>query len=254
MPVLNTTGFVLILPYLDQAPLYNRYNFSVQSSSSNPNGRPFPLPGGVGGDTINAPVYQTPLAVYTCPSDTTGGTPYVNGPARRAFTARIAPGAAACCCLRERGTDYSGAYKSVAEIDRGTFGNDGSARIADIVDGTTNTILVGESKQRGKCTGTADTTDNADIFGPFWGAGLHTCCHGYTPRGDVRFTINGRYNTGAPTAPAFQYAWGMGSHHVGGAHFVLGDGSVRFISENVSYVDIFQWLNRPGDRTILGEF
>src|SRR5229473_2794748 len=39
-PVLNTTGFVLLLPYLDQGPMYNAYNFNVASSVSSPYGRP----------------------------------------------------------------------------------------------------------------------------------------------------------------------------------------------------------------------
>ncbi len=254
MPVLNTTGFVLLLPYLDQAPLYNQYNFSVQSSSSNPNSRPFPLPGGVGGDTVNAPVYRQVITAYTCPSDPVGGTAYTSGAGTAGFYSSNGARRSNMLLISGAGNDYSGDWRSIADIDRGPFGNDGAARVADFVDGMTNCILVGESKQRGKCYGAADTTDNADVFGPYWGAGIHTCCHGYTPRGDVRFTVNGRFNTTALTSPAYQYAWGMGSHHVGGAHFLLGDGSVRFISENISYVDVFQWLNRIADRTLTGEF
>jgi prepilin-type N-terminal cleavage/methylation domain-containing protein len=253
-PVLNTTGFVMILPYLDQAPLYNRYNFSVQSSSSSPYSRPHPLPGGVGGDTVNAPVYQTRLAAYMCPSDPVGGFPFTSGPGTNGFYSANAAARSNMLFATGEGTDYSGGWQGSDRTTRGAFGNDGGAKISDITDGTTNTILVGESKQRGKCYGAGDTTDNADVFGPYWGAGLHTCCHGYTPTNDVRFTVNGRFNTTATASPAFQYAWGMGSHHVGGAHFLLGDGSVRFIGENISYVDVFQWLNRPADGRTTGEF
>ena len=35
-PVLNTTGWVFLLPYIDQAPAYNQYNFNVCSSMSSP--------------------------------------------------------------------------------------------------------------------------------------------------------------------------------------------------------------------------
>lgn len=38
MTVLNTTGFVLILPYIDQGPLYNAYNFSSPSTTFDING------------------------------------------------------------------------------------------------------------------------------------------------------------------------------------------------------------------------
>jgi prepilin-type N-terminal cleavage/methylation domain-containing protein/prepilin-type processing-associated H-X9-DG protein len=254
MPVLNTTGFVLILPYMDQAPLYNRYNFSVQSSSSNPNSRPFPMPGGVGGDTINAPVYQAVVSGFLCPSDPVGGAPYVSGAGTAGFYS--SNGARRSNMLFASGaySDYDGDYLTYSATEKGAFGNDGAAQMRDFRDGTSNTIIVGESKQLGKCTGAADTVSNADFFGPFWGAGVHTCCHGRTPVGDPRFTVNGRFNTTATTALPFQYAWGMGSQHVGGAHFLFGDGSVRFISENISYADVFTWLNRINDGRTVGEF
>src|SRR5687768_14879280 len=67
-PVLNTTGWVLILPYIDQAPMYNKYNFNVPSSISNPlGGRP--LAGGASTSDANKPIYSTKLEVYNCPSD-----------------------------------------------------------------------------------------------------------------------------------------------------------------------------------------
>lgn len=43
--VLNTTGWMLLTPYLDQSPLYNLYNFSLPSSISSPYS--VPLAGGV---------------------------------------------------------------------------------------------------------------------------------------------------------------------------------------------------------------
>ena len=43
------------------------------------------------------------------------------------------------------------------------------------------------------------------------------------------------------------------SFHVGGAHFLLGDGSVRFISENISLATYVGLLTR-GNGEVLGEF
>jgi len=130
------------------------------------------------------------------------------------------------------------------------FGNDGAATVAQVTDGLSNTIAVGESRQLGK-TSTA--------YGPYWGAGVHTCCHGYTP--NACYTLNAAYNyppctaaAPAPGTPKLQYAWGFGSTHVGGGHFLLGDGSVRFIGENVDYALVFNPLNRIKDNTIIGEF
>jgi acetamidase/formamidase len=43
------------------------------------------------------------------------------------------------------------------------------------------------------------------------------------------------------------------SLHVGGAHFAMGDGAVRFISENISF-DTFISLATPSGGEIVGEF
>lgn len=45
----------------------------------------------------------------------------------------------------------------------------------------------------------------------------------------------------------------FGSHHAGGAHFLLGDGSVRFLSENIDR-GIFENLGSIADGNVIGEF
>jgi len=45
----------------------------------------------------------------------------------------------------------------------------------------------------------------------------------------------------------------FGSNHVGGAHFLLLDGSVRFLSENMSQTT-FSYLGSRADGKVLGEF
>ncbi len=249
-PVLNTTGFVLLLPYIDQAPLYNLYNFNVSSSMSSPYARP--QAGGVATSTTNQAIYQLKLAAYGCPSDPGAMALYNNG-ANTATNFYEANNVARSSMLFASGsfTDYDQSYgANIASTNLGMFGNDGAATVAQVTDGLSNTIAVGESRQLGK-TSTA--------YGPYWGAGVHTCCHGYTP--NACYTLNAAYNYPPCTAAApvagtakLQYAWGFGSTHVGGGHFLLGDGSVRFIGENVDYALVFNPLNRIKDNTIVGEF
>ena len=68
----------------------------------------------------------------------------------------------------------------------------------------------------------------------------------YSPTGGVAQTILGLpvgiHGTGAPY-----------SFHTGGAQFALGDGSVRFISENVSF-SLFIALATPAGGEVVGEF
>jgi prepilin-type processing-associated H-X9-DG protein len=116
----------------------------------------------------------------------------------------------------------------------GAFGTNGACRLSDILDGTSSTILVGESKQ--------DHTSYD--YGPYWGSGTHTCCHGIVT--DERWHINypyGRVVDGASgRAGMLQYAWGFGSWHLGGAHFLFADGSTHFLSDRLSFAT-FKALN-----------
>ena len=75
------------------------------------------------------------------------------------------------------------------------------------------------------------------------------------------FKINStvRVNTTSATIPqaayptSLQYNSGMGSAHVGGAHVTLGDGSVRFISDNVDFAT-FNYLSHKSDGNVVGDF
>ncbi|MCA9206687.1 MAG: DUF1559 domain-containing protein [Pirellulaceae bacterium] len=236
-PTANTTGFMLLLPFLEMTTIHDQYNFNVPSSTSNPNGKPFA--GGVSVSSTNKALYSKILEVYTCPSD---GQPEitVDGPNGTGFYERNDVARSNYLFASGSYTDYSNPWSTYSgSIDQGAFGNDGAARLADILDGTSQTIAIGESKQgnRGK-TSTA--------YGPYWGAGTHTCCHGYTP--NRTYTVNYDY-LGNKTKK--QYAWGFGSYHPGGAQFVLCDGSVTFVAETVDFDNVFRWMNRIADRQVI---
>ena len=46
---------------------------------------------------------------------------------------------------------------------------------------------------------------------------------------------------------------GFGSMHVGGCHFLLGDGSVKFVSENID-LTLYRNLSTISDGVPIGEF
>ena len=235
--VLNTTGWVLLLPFMDQAPMYNQYNFNVCSSMSSPYGRAV-----AGTDATNQPIYSRKLGVHNCPSDISNMAQYNNGPGGTGFYSSNNAARSSYFFSSGHYTDYDAPWEKLNVLYRGAFGNDGAANLAQITDGSSNTILVGESKQLGK---------TSSAYGPYWGAGVHTCCHGRAALNDVRFTVNGTFD---PAQPGKQYAWGYGSYHTGGAHFVMGDGAVRFISDNINYISVFQSLNYVSDGVVVGEF
>jgi hypothetical protein len=113
----------------------------------------------------------------------------------------------------------------------GAFGHDSGARLRDLTDGTSNTILVGERStlvpgptalKAGAAIWAGDNTPFNIQFGTTLPSQFSDCVMGlaYAP-------INTR--TGPLVGPTHQYS----SQHIGGAHFLLGDGSVQFLSENM---------------------
>ncbi|MBO0699520.1 MAG: DUF1559 domain-containing protein [Zavarzinella sp.] len=256
--VMNHSGFVALLPYLEQDNLFKQYNYLYVGSSSNPYSY------GLGPDPTPNPnrvVAQQVVKTYICPSD--------NTPAQRTSVPRTndfyeMDAAQRSNYLFATGsfTDYSYDYDYYSsDIRRGAFGNNGAAKVGAIPDGTSNTIAVGES--------TTAVRKTSSSFGPYWGTGAHTAVHGYTPSGSSTalsaataeisnypaFNINAPYYSAAgatPDAAGRTYAWVFSSNHSGGANFVMLDGSVRFLRNSINYTT-FCAMNYIADGTTLYE-
>jgi type II secretory pathway pseudopilin PulG len=106
-------------------------------------------------------------------------------------------------------------------------------RIADITDGASNTLMVGERAYRfddltvgaGNALGFSSTVCTPGGSAGIKAAGISV--YGLSYDG-INWSANNRVHQSR----------GFSSNHVGGAHFVLCDGSVRFISENIDYKKI----------------
>ncbi|MBC7852594.1 MAG: DUF1559 domain-containing protein [Pirellulaceae bacterium] len=266
--VMNTTGWVMLMPFLEGGTLTgnaNVYNFGMPSSLSNPYGKPFI--NGVATDVApanpNNNLYSKRMEIQTCQSDTYPAA-ILNRLPGQASDFYTANNVARSNYLFNTGhyTDYDARYLDQGggayQLYQGVFGNDGSCGMSGMTDGSSNVILVGEAK-----SGSRNSAGGTNLFGPYWGAGVHTCCHGRVVYDPAIITLPG--TNGRPTkvitggqrwAPNFdydnngtgkQYAWQFGSYHPGTTQFVFGDGSVKAISDNVNYDGIFQWLTRPAD-------
>jgi type II secretory pathway pseudopilin PulG len=259
--VTNLTGWVMLLPFMEQEPLWQRFVFDAPSSTSNPYNKPY-INGIATSDWVhpltgksNKQIYGSKLEIMTCPSDTFPAQIRTYLPNTTDFYEANDVARSNYLFATGSYTDYNARWKDTTTYHRGLFGNDSVGSLAECVDGTSNTIMVGESKQghRGK---------TSVHYGPYWGAGVHTCCHGYTPY-DVTNTTTITGNVGTITitngkrfAPNFnyvmdslkrQYAWQFGSYHPGGTQFVLGDGAVKMIPDSVDYDGVFIAINRPAD-------
>jgi prepilin-type N-terminal cleavage/methylation domain-containing protein len=206
----------MILPYMDQAPLYNKINFAYGINQA------------TGGSPNNALVASLgPIPGVLCPSDT-------ERPGRRSAHT---PGQANYIASTPA-TSYFGTIgpfntwgdSTSAKLSGGFFTIDSGPRstIGAFKDGTSNTIAVGEQTYAvwtggawlGISHHTMDTTapgnDNA-------------CCQDWWLHWGL-YPITNKYNP-SMLHPQLRF----GSEHVGGAHFLLADGSVRFISENIEH-------------------
>lgn len=113
-----------------------------------------------------------------------------------------------------------------------------AARIADVSDGTSNTIMAGEV--RPDCT---DHQAGGWYDANYVSAGFTTAPINFpTCRGENPYQGNG--GTSCNNWSTWQVSMGFKSRHPGGAQFTLADGSVRFISENVDYATYQRLGNR----------
>jgi prepilin-type processing-associated H-X9-DG protein len=225
----NHTGFVALLPFLEQENLFKQYNYQFVSSSSSPateanlplGPNPNPNP--------NHKVAETYVKVYTCPSDENPPPEITSQSRSRDLYERTTARRSNYLFNVGPFEDRSPPYDATAPNQRGPFGNDGAASLAAIRDGASNTLAIGESRQQ-------HTSAN---YGPYWGAGTHTAVHGRVPRDNPHYNINFPYGRVVynqyDNRGILQYAWGFGSWHAGGANFVFCDGSVKFLSDAISY-------------------
>lgn len=255
-----------ILPFMEQGPLYNSINFDAH----------------IAGPITNEGAMQAAIPNFRCPSDS----------GRDFSTTGVASGGANIDdtqILDMTHTNYVPNYgirpltadnMNFADGKGIAFANS-RVRIRDMKDGTSNTVAVGEHRLLRGCEtywgGAPDGANTPQLIGQIYGGGG---LYYYVTDGDD--TVNDNLNINAPTTPSGAPGGGaqtqctptsgtaataelgsFGSVHEGGAHFLMGDGAVRFINENIdsdgsitggSAMRQYQRLLHRNDGQVLDEF
>lgn len=225
----SQSWMVAILPYVDQAPLFEMvdFNYGVSNDPRNPNGSP-----------SNQFVAQQVVPVYLCPSDTNKGR--MNGRANVGGTWGVNNYKAVA------GSNWGwGNFQSVNTIYMSTpWGNTNNGLdrgngiifrgnvfpvangFRDVKDGPAYTFGIGEAVPEW-CTHT------------WW-----WWCNGTTGTCSVPLNVDAQHpncQTGRRNVDLFcargdwPNNYSFMSRHDGGAHFAMIDGSARFISQTVDY-------------------
>ena len=155
---------------------------------------------------------------------------------------------------------YGSVTNNVGE-STGVFDRNSSIRIRDITDGTSNTICVGERKSvhdfaQPNPSVDANTTWYAAIPNVVRNAGMAAMPMMTEGPGSMILGHVGQMMgmmTMHSTPNNTNHIVHFSSQHIGGVQFLLSDGSVHFMSENIDY-DTFRNLGERADGNVTGEF
>jgi prepilin-type N-terminal cleavage/methylation domain-containing protein/prepilin-type processing-associated H-X9-DG protein len=243
---------IYTLPYMEQSNLFNLIpQLSVVGvNSMGANG----VTGGANPAFVNGPNGRPKLGYLRCPSDDWNindtrcnyvgslGPQCAPGPCGYdPYQKYCQPVSAGLGTKAQWGYDWSpdhGNTKDTSQL-RGMFNRLGcEVNIAQVVDGTSTTIMIGESL--------IGQHDHLQTGGGWWlyNAGAAHCTtiipiNYYS--GDTNWcspaqSFDGNWNV----------SWGFKSRHPGGTNFVFADGSVHFINQTIDH-QTYQWLGCRND-------
>jgi len=211
--------FALMFPYLEQNTLSNSLNFSLTIA-----------------DPSNRTTRETRIATYVCPSDNgpdrvamyNCGDPPVAGNTPQVILDDLGP----CSYVGVLGGANSGYPTSLVgcyeyQPFNGMFHRNSRVRMADVTDGTSNTVGIAERADAFVTTNWVGVIPGAEaIYNPQRGMG----CNNWRPPLIAVLAHGRQFTPNAPGASpgAFQ------SQHPGGVNFTFMDGSVRFIRATIA--------------------
>ncbi|MBD3673001.1 MAG: DUF1559 domain-containing protein [Planctomycetaceae bacterium] len=222
------TWQVAILPYIEQAAVYQIYENSGGNDSTGPRY----------GSGVNLQVTRKRFNVLSCPSD------LENAPISRITSHNYV--------VNFGNTSYGQGTVNGVKFLGAPFGRSRCYAMRDAVDGTSNTLLMAEVLQG----------QGRDLRGFSWWGDASQFTTYLTPNSALPDRIYTSYYCNndpilnlpcAASTSANPTMFASRSRHVGGVQTLLMDGSVRFISENI---DLNTWraLSTPKGGEVISGF
>jgi prepilin-type N-terminal cleavage/methylation domain-containing protein/prepilin-type processing-associated H-X9-DG protein len=269
-----------LLPYVEQGNLYSQFNLNLAATST---GTP-----GVAGGMTNAQLASRPLKVYLCPSmpipinpvyadyasygwnrgNCDVHTPAQSGDINKTGQAYgFTPSDGVFISRMDAGLDYATGQALAAKhaADPTWWQPDNTFRIsfASITDGLSNTIAAGDMHNilQGYTTTTVNSVSIGSTAVPSGGPIAWASSGGnYYAEGRTTVpmnTLSGPYYSTGITDPAAlrnilykSPIYSFRSTHPGGCNFLLCDGSVKFISQNIDMTTYMALGSRNGGEVI----
>ncbi len=233
--------YVQLLPYFDQAPLYGKWDFADPLANESNGNTGFILP------------------VLVCPSATLTQNPFTK------------PSGVKYALTSYGGNGGTQSHPPASTSGDGIFAGTGPAittpptvqhgliRIRDVIDGTSNTLLLGERSHFDPVYDAYYAAGAA--MSPMAGYGFWASAGGQLALTDLTMSSFGPINYKIPAGLGTVTGSNeenlrlnaFGSQHTGGAQFALADGSVRFISENVDR-NVSRALGTRAGGEVVGDF
>jgi prepilin-type N-terminal cleavage/methylation domain-containing protein/prepilin-type processing-associated H-X9-DG protein len=270
----QSTFLIRLLPYIEQANLYNQWDFTTFANN------------------VTSGRTATMVPIFVCPSDvfaqnpfTLNATPVVFSPAQTASGNPVAGLFSGSSYAGNYGTgSYYTSFSGFPIKPNGIFFMTGPGvemnntnvpggklhvladnhqnlppvKLTGIPDGTSNTLMMGEKNHNDPLFDTWTAANSGlkmyQVSVWAWGGGRKGSamlfCSSVVPINTTIQSLGGGTNVINNQDKRFN-AWG--SNHTGGANFVLADGSVRFIADSIAQQTLAALSTRDGGEVIPGD-
>ena len=222
----------MMWPFIEQRALFVNYNFDLPYT-----------------DTQNQPSIRAQLPIYLCPSDVGARTWTASAPQRARGNYVVNWGPYEIPIAGTNGPDAPFGYEDQLGSDQT---RPRAAKFRDFLDGQSTTMLMSEVIRARK----ADHLDiRGDIMSGQDGAyQFSTLLHPNDAQADNTICVNnGDQDMPCNNVSTSIYAGARSRHIGGGVTVVMGDGGVRFVSENIN-LDTWRIISTMDDRQTAGNF